>query len=150
MLEATGNLFDYPADCLVVPVNWATKRDGAAVMGAGVALQAAKRWPWLPARLGACIADASVTVRAFPTLPDGLWVVALPTKRDWHDPADVDLIEAMLPSLLRLAEHHHWRTVALPRLGCGERTGRLAWSDVKPVLERYLDDKFVVCHLEAR
>lgn len=144
MIEATGNLFEYRVDAVVVPVNWTTKANGEAVMGAGVAKQAAERWPWLPVRLGNLIEYAGgVSVRAFPTLPDGLWVVAFPTKGDWRKPASLDLIEGLVPSLLRMAEHYHWRTVALPRLGCG--LGQLDWeTQVRPILADHLDDRFVV------
>lgn len=142
MREVEGDLIEYPADAIVIPVNWTAKRNGDAVMGAGVAKQAAVRWPWLPVRLGACIGYAGgVSVRAFPT--DGLWVVAFPTKRDWRIASDMALIEGLLPSLLRLTEHYGWRTVALPRLGCG--LGGLDWErQVRPALAPIFDDRFVV------
>ena len=73
---------------------------------------------------------------------------ALPTKEDWRLPSLVELIEegveTLSQSLHTLNQHG---PVYLPRLGCGERTGRLQWKDVKPVLERYLDDRFIVVSL---
>ncbi len=99
MREVMGDLWTVEADAIVIPCNWTTKRNGEAVMGAGVAKQAAERWPWLPVRLGETIQFAGgVSVRAFPTLPDGLWVVAFPTKGDWRRPSDLTLIEGLLPS----------------------------------------------------
>lgn len=143
--EVVGDLFTYPADAVVIAVNWRTKRNGEAVMGAGVARSAAERWPWLPRRLGQLI-------DAYPDEPGTLswaaggysYVVTLPTKRDWRHPADLDLIERGLQQLVTECGGHNWQTIALPRLGCG--LGGLSWDDVRPILERYLDDRFVVVH----
>lgn len=145
------DLFAYPADAVCIPVNWTTKRDGTAVMGAGVAKQAAERWPWLPEGLGALIRRHELAVHAWDnSVASGPHVVCLPTKRHFRDPADPSLIEAMVRQLVWFVDAYGWQTVALPRLGCGERTGRLDWADVKPILERHLDDRFVVCTPEAR
>jgi O-acetyl-ADP-ribose deacetylase (regulator of RNase III) len=145
MRQVTGDLFTYPCDAVVIAINWTTKKNGEAVMGAGVALEAAKRWPWLPGSLGNLI-------RMSPDRPtlSGVWVteagglVCLPTKRDWREPADMSLIETGAHCLAETADRLEWETVALPRLGCGLRTGQLRWEDVEAILAPILDDRFVV------
>jgi O-acetyl-ADP-ribose deacetylase (regulator of RNase III) len=130
-----------------IPVNWTTKRNGEAVMGAGVAKQAAERWPWLPRHLGRHIRCQPQEPRLFldrtASLDEnGPELLGLATKRDWRDPADMGLIEAGVNALAIVTNACGWRTVALPRLGCG--LGGLRWEDVKPILACYLDDRFVV------
>jgi hypothetical protein len=53
MREITGNLFDQTnADAICIPTNGYVKKNGYAVMGAGVALDACKRWPGIDDSLG--------------------------------------------------------------------------------------------------
>ncbi len=58
--------------------------------------------------------------------------------------ADMGLIKTSLKQLLFLANEHEWKTVVIPRPGCGY--GGLDWEQVKVVLELYLDDRFIVVH----
>lgn len=145
MIEAVGDLFEYPADAVVIPVNWTVKRNGEAVMGAGVAKQAALKWPQIPKALGAAI-------QCVPKLPTVLYmppqkvgypfVVLFPTKLHWRDPSTLAMVEQSADALRTMTEQKAWRSVALPRVGCG--LGGLSWDDVQPVLAKYLDDRFVV------
>lgn len=145
MREEAGSIWDYPADAIVIPVNWTTKRNGDAVMGAGVAKQAAERWRGLPMLLGHWIEKAGPHV--FWDRPSGEpYIVCFPTKRDWRQPSDVQLIEDGARQLATFGEYEGWKTIALPRLGCG--LGGLDWPDVRPVLAKHLDDRFVVVHPE--
>ena len=128
-------------------MNWTTKRNGDAVMGAGVAKQAAERWPWLPASLGNFIirgdGPAVLTFQAHKDDVPGLFhVVCVPTKHDWRQPSTLGLVELGVRTLIPQVNRSRWQTVALPRLGCG--LGGLRWEDVEPVLARYMDDRFVV------
>jgi O-acetyl-ADP-ribose deacetylase (regulator of RNase III) len=144
--ECVGDLFTYPADAIVVPVNCDTKFNGHAVMGRGVAREAARRWPWLPASLGARIRRdrERATTMCF-AIGDTFTIVCLPTKRDWRKPSDLDLIRVEAGRLAAYADLWRWQTIALPRLGCGERTGGLDWeTQVRPILAEILDDRFVV------
>lgn len=145
MREEAGDLFTYPADAIVIPTNTTVRRDGRAVMGAGVAKQAAERWPWLALSLGNRLRRDSPRRAAMTYFEVGetLSVVCLPTKRDWRDPADLDLIRIEAGRLVACADLCRWRTVALPRLGCG--LGGLDWeTDVRLILSPILDGRFVV------
>ena len=150
MREITGDLFDHPSDAIVIPVNWRTNRQGHAIMGAGVAKQAAKRWPWLPRSLGQFIDQTPDAPRiiCLQTAMHG-YLLSFPTKRDWRDSSDVDLIGQGALTLVDAANSYGWQTITLPRLGCG--LGGLSWEvQVRPLLAELLDDRFVVVHPEGR
>ena len=145
MLEVTGDIWDFhrQENWIVIPVNGAVKNNGEAVMGAGLALQAAQRFPELPKELGSWITDSGTNVywHGYKT-----YIITFPTKhRNWRADSCLGLIEESAWSLKRWNDSAQLPiSVYLPRLGCGERTGRLQWSDVKPILEQHLDDRFTV------
>lgn len=99
----------------VVPVNC------VGVMGAGVAKQAADRYPGLLDEYRKHLAELrsgrSVYVAEYN-------VVLFPTKYDWRDASDLGLIASAARTMPVPA--------VLPRVGAG--LGRLDWSDVKRVL----------------
>jgi hypothetical protein len=143
MRIVTGDLWTVPAVWRVIPTNTCVRRDGNAVMGAGIALQAARRHPNLPRELGAFLRHPipGALVAHFPAYR----LSCLPTKTDWRRPSDLNLIDrglrqflADLPSLPEAAAG----PIALPLLGCG--LGQLRSSDVLPLLHRLLDDRFVL------
>lgn len=76
---------------------------------------------------------------------------SFPVKHNWYEHADLKLIERSAKELVDtiddifLDPDDRPPTIYLPRPGCGN--GRLKWEDVKPVIEPYLDDRFVVVTL---
>ncbi len=146
MIERNGSIWDIGADAVVIPTNSGTNKDREAIMGKGVAKQAADKYPYLAATLGQDIYHHGVRVVHFP-IPKGHNIIIFPTKTMWHMPAKIDLIESSAKALVTLVDFNvfGWTMIALPRVGCGE--GKLKWPDVKAVLEPLLDDRFVVCSL---
>jgi len=144
MREVSGDLFYHEGDALVITTNGVVRKDGACVMGRGVAQQAAVRWPRLPFTLGAFIKRGGNHTRI-----TGVWdswqIIALPVKERWREPADPILIERSLDELVRVVGYFGYKDVALPRPGCGN--GELKWEDVRPLLVERLDDRFVVRYL---
>jgi hypothetical protein len=143
MRTVYGNLWTAPAAWRLIPTNTCVKRGGEAVMGAGAALDAARRYPGLAAELGAFLRrrPAQILVAHFPQHT----LSCVPTKRDWRQPSDLGLIERGLRQLLadlRSLPNASAGPIALPLLGCG--LGQLRSSDVLPLLERLLDDRFVL------
>lgn len=122
---------------IVIPTNGFVKNDGYAVMGRGLARQAATRIQNLPGLLGGLLAREGNHVYAFPELR----VFTFPVKEHWRDDASLELIERSCVELKAKAEMLRKFPVYLPRVGCGN--GRLAWEDVRPALVKHLDARFV-------
>jgi hypothetical protein len=131
-----GNLWKFhtPANWIVVPTNGSIRKDGACVMGRGVALQAKKRYGTLPYELGTKIAASGNNVFTF----KDYGILTFPVKHKWFENADLTLIEASAKQLLYVVD----RPIYLPMVGCGN--GKLLWRDVRPVLDKYFDDTFTV------
>ena len=142
MLEVKGNIWDYydEGNWVVIPTNRTIKRNGEAVMGRGVALQAKLKRPDLPLFLGDLIRDFGNQVYRF----DQWRLLSFPLKDNWWELAKLSLIEVSLVQLKQAVGFASGvrSRVYLPRVGCGN--GGLDWKDVKPILERYLDDRFIV------
>ncbi|HET7540425.1 MAG TPA: hypothetical protein VFK05_11160 [Polyangiaceae bacterium] len=121
-------------------------------MGAGVALQAARRWPELPEWYGRQCARLKEQTPVLEYLPARL--ILLPVKpllyaadpeRSWDQEASLELIDR---SLAQLAEVGGDTRIALAFPGCGN--GGLKKRAVLPLIERHLKtDQFVVVDREA-
>jgi len=138
MIEVHGDIWDYhDQGWIVIPTNLIVKSNGLAVMGAGLALQAAQRFPSLPRKLGEYLAIGGHSVSYYPEYR----LFCLPTKESWREKSSLSVITDGCSTLVTQARNIE--KVFLPKLGCG--LGGLDWEDVKPVLERLLPgDKFVV------
>lgn len=145
MRQIIGNLWDWHGRGFVigVPTNGDCRRDGRAIMGAGLARAAAARFPALPALLGATLRDSGNHAYYWPEFR----LVTLPTKQSWTRGSTIDLIARTGREALRLADQHRLTRIYCPRLGCG--LGGLAWSEVGSVLAQLWDDRFVIVHLPA-
>ena len=140
MRELRQDLWSVKACARVVTTNGMCRRDGSAIMGAGCALQAAKRFPNLPRELGVLLRSDGNRVHLFPAYR----LATLPTKHDWRDPSDIDLILAGVRQLVDFADQRGWPSVVMTRPGCG--LGRLSWAVVGPQLASVLDDRFIIVH----
>lgn len=149
MIDVREDLWRCPADARVITTNGETRKDGRAVMGAGVAKTAVERYAGLDVMLGAAIRRSGNRVYSFFCAIDGGvggtdTVITFPTKHHWRDGSDLELIETSCKQLVDLADmHDRWLRIVMPRPGCGR--GGLSYSDVRPILERHLDDRFHVC-----
>lgn len=154
--EVRGNLWDYclVGNVIVVPTNGVLTSDGRATMGAGVAKQAKLKFRDIDRRLGERLKLFGLQVEPFPmgmSVSDGKgrpapewWLVAFPTKYDWHDPSSLDLIARSAVQLETLATKMGWESVYLPEPGTG--LGGQPWEKVKQVLGGILDERFTVVH----
>ena len=148
MKEIRGNIWDFhkKGHWIVITTNGTVKSNGEAVMGRGVALQAKQRFPKLPGQLGKFLREFVNTVHPFPQYR----LITFPVKHNWNETADPALIEESCQRLLGWFSYdtgldHFVKEVYMVRPGCGN--GGLDWKDVKPVLEKYLDDRFIVVQL---
>lgn len=159
MQELQGNLWEVheAGSWIAVTTNGDVNKLGKAVMGRGIALQAALRFPDLPVLLGEHLRDpidGSNVVCMFYTHR----IVTFPVKHHWREKADINLIQKSANSIVQLWTPTQAQIDAgtldtrhlplyMPRPGCGN--GHLLWSDVKLVLEKILDDRFIVMDLHA-
>lgn len=154
MIELKENIWEAqgPLDYVTVLTNGTVRKDGQLVMGAGIALEAKKRFPWMPKALGEAIRRNGLKIEIFQQSR----IIAFPTKYEVFNPySSIGLIEKSLVELL--ATIKHWSAnpdylpgfvaggrILIPRPGCG--LGGLHWENqVKPLLHHYLiDDRFVI------
>lgn len=166
MKEIRGNLFDLGADVVCITTNGFVSTKGKAVMGRGCALQAKQLSPGLDRLLGEKIkAEGNVVNVLLSPIPDQTWL-SFPVKPEsvifdgtnsvkhalskyklgeivpgYHAKADLAIIEQSVQQLRALADTMpDWQMILLPRPGCG--AGELDYAEVKPILEKYLDDRF--------
>ena len=145
MRYLTGDIWDVRDELdgwVVIPTNTTIRRDGLAVMGAGLAKEAATRYPQLPS-------DMAKHIRRF---KDALYVdrpiICLPTKRNWRGTAQMEWIEKGCFELAELARIlssvQHDQPILVPQLGCG--LGGLNWErQVRPMVDAILEgDRFIL------
>lgn len=138
MREICGNIWDYRETAIVViTTNGQVSRSGKAVMGRGVAAQATRMFPEIPEKLAQCIIEAGNHVHYL-----GDNIVSFPVEHSPYQVPDLSLIERSAFELVAMADELGWQSVVVPRPGCGG--GGLSWKDVRPILERYFDDRFMV------
>ena len=128
---------------VVIPTNGNRTTMGLAVMGKGLALDAAQRFPLLPIELGELLRRYGNQVFKFPKHN----LFTFPTKNDWRDDADLNLIRHSAMQLLEYSKKDSAAfPVAIPKLGCGE--GKLSWDQVEPIIEEFLGDLVVLTRYE--
>jgi len=139
MLETLGDIWEQ-ADrgaVIVITTNGSLTRNGRAVLGRGVARQAAVRFPDLAGKLGRLLAEQGSHVFDL-----GGCVVSFPVEETaWSQP-DLRIIARSAEELRQLADRSGWQQVVVPRPGCGG--GGLAWKDVRPLLAPWFDDRFTI------
>jgi hypothetical protein len=147
MQEIIGSIWDFhkQGHWVIVPTNGNRTKDGLAVMGAGVAKDAALRYPELMELLGEALAGGN-GVNVFPDQR----IITFPTKNNWRNPSDVMLIHRSCQEFKRIIENWQGECPAFysPQLGCG--LGGLKWEMVKPILEKYLNDWVIIVNLPRR
>ena len=124
----------YSGCAVVVTTNGEIRKDGKAVMGAGIALQAAQRFPYLSLSLAEGLRAHGNVVHYFPSYN----IITFPTKYDWRMPSDLSLIErsaVQLASFLLMEDYAYLRVI-MTKPGCGH--GKLSWPQVEPILTRHL------------
>jgi len=140
MIEECGDFWIIPADFHCISTNGALRRNGNAVMGKGVALEARNRYHDLEAILGSLINKYGNHVFHL-----GYGLISFPTKYHWRQDGDIELIKRSAQELVILLKDNSAKRVLLTRPGCGN--GNLKWSDVKNAIQDILvDNKFIIAH----
>lgn len=140
MFEECGDLWALPADYRCITTNGALRRNGYAVMGKGVALEARMKFHDLEAILGSLIHKYGNHVFHL-----GYGLISFPTKYHWKHDSDISLIKRSASELVLLLKNDSATRVLLTRPGCGN--GNLQWKDVKNAISDILTDKkFIIAH----
>lgn len=115
-----------------ITTNGFVKRNGACVMGRGCAREAAEKYPRLPFELGYKIQTKGNNVYLFFEYDI---LITFPTKHNWWEKADINLITQSCYQLVDLSEYldKKFEYIYLPKPGCGN--GELNWMiEVDPVI----------------
>jgi hypothetical protein len=148
MKTIKGNIWDFHNDgkWIIITTNGIIKNNGEAVMGTGIALETAEKFPKIPKKLG----DKIKQKGNLPFLFLDEHIITLPVKNDWKEKADLKLLEhsvAILSEAQKILEIRGYTEniyMVWPGCGAGGRTKK----EVRPILEKYLSDKFIVCELK--
>ena len=156
-LDLLGFTARMTADAICIPTNGVVSYQGFAVMGAGLAKKATRQWPTMAYQLGLLLKDRGNHVHPVIEKTEGFWemshrtnnkftVCSFPTKHHYKNASTLELVEQSAQELFELANERNWTgNIYLPRVGCG--LGRLSWDKVEPLLQRFLDDRFVCLSL---
>ena len=175
MKEWYGDMFSWfsipKKTIMCVTTNGYVKNNGECVMGRGLAKAIADRFPEIPRILGTKIKKSgnvihelyirgNVMIMSFPVKHSSLVISDLnqvvPHNRDKYKigdicpgfalVADIDLIKKSAKEIVSIMDKlPDYSYCCLPRIGCG--AGCLDWkTQVKPVIEPLLDDRFYICH----
>lgn len=139
-------------DVVVIPTNLTLRKDGALVMGAGLAKWFRQHMLTNSKVIGEVNVDHYLgdayaggdTGPVFCGYDGKHHFVSFPTKKDWRDDSDLVLIERNLIKLADAIDNISPTgslSVAVPKFGCG--LGKLDWNVVRPLMFKYLDDKYV-------
>lgn len=144
MHELVGDLWQEYATGAVIAIttNGLVTRSGMSLMPRGCARQAAMRYPEILKIHGNLLLNHGIHVFDL-----GRRIVSFPVEVDPYQNADLRLIEQSCRELVELVRYKSWQKVVLPRPGCGG--GGLTWPEVRPVLSKYLDDRFHVITMEG-
>lgn len=168
MKEIVGNVFDLcidgETDSICITTNGIVGATGLATMGAGVAGEAARRWPSVRKNLGKAL-------KAFGNKPFVIGMInkenqfldpivkdisnknykclvwSFPTKDDFRYNSKIDLIKQSCHLMVKAANKLDLKRIMLPRPGCSN--GKLNWSDVKKEIAPILDDRFYITAFES-
>lgn len=145
MKEVRGDVFELMStgkyDAFCITTNGFVKKDGACVMGRGIAQTCRDRFKGIDKRLGTRITQYGNHVYQLGQYEDGR-ILSFPVKHFWRDNADIELIKRSCHELNNFVDFKGYDKILLPRPGCGN--GKLKWDDVKPVIESILSDKIYV------
>jgi len=153
MNEIYGNMFSNEnlnfADAICITTNGIVKKNGRAVMGAGVAKSAAQKFNNIDYDFGQLLlhnGHYTQIIKDEYVNNKKVSIISFPTKFHFKDKSDLELIEKSVKQLLMLAIRHLWQKIILPRPGC--LNGGLNWeTEVKPLLKEYLDERFYIISL---
>lgn len=130
---------------IMIPTNGQIKKNGRAVMGAGLARQARDMFEDLDLAVADALRERG---NVFSYL--GTWIVgdysyrlfSFPTKNHWREKSPDDLILTGMQYVQGLIDRIEESLVLLPRPGCG-KGGRDWEAEVMPLVEPFAHDRII-------
>jgi len=133
MIDIEGNVWEVANqnDAIVIPTNIGWNAQGKAVMGKGLAGQAAQRFPTLRSIYGPHCQVYGIKTpllyHKFPSPSGDQYLILFPTKPfnenapflSWKSPADISLVKKSLQQLATLKPPHVNGKIYVPFVGCG-------------------------------
>lgn len=144
MIEVKGDFFEYAEqecpEVLVCTINQIVRANGELVMGAGIAKAFRDKYRGLAAAWGAQTKyKESGVIYSISDCTE--FLVGFPTKYDWKDKSDIELIKKSLKELEQMVDDFSFDSVLMTRPGCGN--GGFEWSEIRPLL-KHLDERYIV------
>lgn len=148
----TGDVFQMaePGSVLCITTNGVLTKEKKAVMGRGIAKTARDSFPNIDVKLSEYLQEfGNRCFKLGDYFYNGkpLTVVSFPTKHNWKDDSDLDLIRKSATELCSMADKFGWTNIYLPFPGGG--AGNLSWCDVAPCLNM-LDDRFTIVSFDQK
>jgi hypothetical protein len=143
IIEAHGDLWEVHAQgyWVAITTNSVIRANGHGVMGAGLAKQAADRFPRLPSLLGTHLRQFGNIPASIPSMR----IVTLPTKHHFRTASDLALIQRSLQHIQLILTRERIDQLYCPRPGCG--LGQLSWVHVRGAIASHVDHRFIFLHL---
>lgn len=146
-----GDIFNLaPENAIIcVTTNGIVKHTGEAVIGAGVARLFRDRFKGIDTRLGQFIkkyGNRCFNMGRYSYNNKSFIICTFPTKHDYSDDSDLDLIQKSAEEIVEMANKFNWNEIYLPFPGGGK--GNLSWSEVSSRLT-CLDSRFIVISNKA-
>lgn len=141
-------------DAVCITTNAVVNKDGKLIMGAGIAKYFRDNVKDIDKILGNYVTkygnrvfkvgEVEIKVGSEPTRT--VTIFSFPTKNNWRDKSDLNLIEQSCIQLKQVVEKFKVQgNIYVPAPGCSN--GGLDWTkEVKPVVERYLiEERYKIC-----
>ena len=161
MIEIEADIFDFlndeKTDAICITTNGIVNSYGLAIMGAGTAGEAARRWQPIrrvlghqlsigkniPYVIGHIDSDGNYLEPHKDFYEPNIFILSFPTKDHFKDKSKLSLIESSAKELVSIANTLGLKKVILPVPGCG--LGGLDYKDVKTIIEPLFDNRFYIC-----
>ena len=127
---------------IIITTNGIVNSRGENIQGKGIALQAKQRFPTFPKVVGRHITKHGNVLAYFPEFK----LFSFPTKNNWKENSDLDLIDESTRQLVISCNHYKLERIYIVKPGV--RNGKLQYDSVRPILETYLDDRFILADAE--
>lgn len=147
ILRTQTDIFYLPktTEAVCITTNGIVDKNGNAVMGKGIALQA-KNLFHCEAKLGQYLktyGNRCFNLGRYKRDNEIFTLISFPTKHHWKEKSDITLICKSAIELIAICDKFNITKCYLPLIGCG--AGGLNWEvDVEPRLFNMLDDRFII------